>query len=87
MCFFLFYQGKTFYVAAGSLVFSVALYTILSLAGLVLLIMRRNMRIFGMAELGGPSGLKIFSGVLLIFFWFLYFILSSLEVYGDIKGF
>ncbi|KAL5018651.1 hypothetical protein ScPMuIL_004373 [Solemya velum] len=80
-------QGKTFYVPAGSLTFSVALYTIFSVAGMALLLMRRNMKLFGMAELGGPTGLKMFSGVLLIFFWFLYFILSSLEVYEHIEGF
>ncbi|XP_041363701.1 sodium/calcium exchanger 2-like [Gigantopelta aegis] len=78
-------KGKTFEVPAGSLSFSVILYIVCSLLGLGLLVLRRRLRFFGNAELGGPKGPKIFSALFMISLWIFYVILSSLQAYGHIS--
>ncbi|CAC5384183.1 SLC8A [Mytilus coruscus] len=80
-------QGKNFEVQAGSLVFSVVIYSICAVVTLGLLIVRRFTGIFGKAELGGPTGPKMACGLFLIFLWFFYVLLSSLQSYEHISGF
>ena len=80
-------QGKSFEVPAGALSFSVVIFTICAVATLLLLVLRRNLALFGKAELGGPKGPKIFTGVSLILLWVLYVLLSSFQVYEYIPGF
>ena len=41
---------------AGTLSFSVMVYTVCALLGLALLMARRFLPVFGNAELGGPTG-------------------------------
>ena len=84
---YIFFQGKTFEVPAGSLAFSVVVYTICSIVTLALLVVRRNVSIFGKAELGGPHVPKLISGLFMIFLWFLYVLISSLQSYEHIPGF
>lgn len=81
-----FLQGETFEVPAGSLAFSVMLYTVFAICCIALLMLRRNIAAFGKAELGGSTGLKVASAVVLMTLWVLYVLLSSLEVYGIIKA-
>ncbi|XP_050391530.1 sodium/calcium exchanger 1 [Patella vulgata] len=78
-------KGKTFAVPAGSLSFSVVLYTVCALIAIALLMVRRYTSIFGRAELGGPKVTKYVCAVFLIFLWIFYVIMSSLQVYGHIK--
>ena len=59
-------------------------YTACAISAIVLLILRRNLSFFGNAELGGPNGAKIASGVFMICLWLIYVILSSLFAYGHI---
>ncbi|XP_076074474.1 sodium/calcium exchanger 2-like isoform X1 [Mytilus galloprovincialis] len=79
-------QGKNFEVQAGSLVFSVIIYSICAVITLGLLIVRRFTGIFGNAELGGPTGPKMACGLFLICLWFFYVLLSSLQSYEYISG-
>ena len=78
-------HDKDYAMGAGSLAFSVALYLATSITCFVVLILRR---VVSGGELGGMVGwTKIFSGCFCIFLWLVYLVLSSLEVYGYIKGF
>ncbi|ESP03915.1 hypothetical protein LOTGIDRAFT_71451, partial [Lottia gigantea] len=72
-------QGLKFEVPSGSLVFSVILYTACSFLALFVLMLRRNLSMFGRAELGGPSGPKIFTAVIIMLSWVFYVVLSSLQ--------
>ncbi|KAK6170123.1 hypothetical protein SNE40_018595 [Patella caerulea] len=72
-------KGSTFQVPVGSLVFSVILYTIASVIALSLLVIRRNVKFFGNAELGGPTAGKISCGVIFITLWVLYVLFSALQ--------
>jgi hypothetical protein len=47
---------KGFVVKAGTLGFSVTVYTLFAILGLALLLARRFLGIFGSAELGGNNG-------------------------------
>ena len=47
---------KGFEVKAGSLAFSVTLYTICAIMAIGLLVLRRFLPVFGKAELGGNRG-------------------------------
>ncbi|XP_046365062.2 sodium/calcium exchanger 2-like isoform X2 [Haliotis rufescens] len=80
-------QGKTFEVPAGSLSFSVTLYTVCAVLALGLLVLRRVVGKFGKAELGGSKIPKILCAVFLVFLWVFYIIMSSLQAYGHIKAF
>ncbi|XP_053392824.1 sodium/calcium exchanger 2-like isoform X2 [Mercenaria mercenaria] len=79
-------QGKSFEVSAGDLGFSVTVFTICAIFTVIVLMVRRYVSFFG-GELGGPKVPKIISGVLLIFVWILYVLLSSLQTYKYIPGF
>ena len=69
---------------AGSLVFSVIVYTVLALLCLALLAYRR--KALG-AELGGPAASKYLHATVLVLMWVVYIVLSSLQAYGVIEAF
>ncbi|XP_068208798.1 sodium/calcium exchanger Calx-like isoform X3 [Palaemon carinicauda] len=75
-------KGSKFIVQAGSLGFSVGLFSGLSIVTIALLMARRIFGVFGKAELGGPTGAKIFSGIFMIMLWFIYVLLSAFQVTG-----
>jgi len=79
-------KGQTFYVPAGSLAFSVTIYTICAVVCIVVLMVKRYLPALGAAELGGPPA-KYPIGIFLISMWVLYIVLSSLQAYGHIEGF
>merc|ERR1712083_659559 len=74
-----------FEVRAGALTFSVTIYIICAIIAISLILVRRFLPVFGQdglgAELGGNNILKYISAVILIFLWFLYVILSTLQTY------
>lgn len=72
-------KGVPFVVNAGSLGFSVVIYTTFAVLAIGMLFLRRNLRIFGKAELGGKVLAKYLSGAFFIFLWFLYIMLSILQ--------
>jgi solute carrier family 8 (sodium/calcium exchanger) len=76
---------KGFVVEAGSLGFSVTLYTICALIAIMFLMARRFIGAFGNAELGGNVVLKWVSGGFFLFLWVLYIVLSSLYSYKIIQ--
>ncbi|XP_069774213.1 sodium/calcium exchanger 3 isoform X1 [Narcine bancroftii] len=78
-------QGKEFRVEAGTLAFSVTLFTIFAFVGVSILLYRRRPHIGG--ELGGPRGPRIVTAVLFGGLWLLYILFSCLEAYCYIKGF
>lgn len=78
-------KGGQFDVPAGSLGFSVIVYTVCAIIALLLLVARHYMTMFGKAELGGPQIPKMLCGIFLISLWVLYVILSSLKTLGYIK--
>ncbi|OWF55905.1 Sodium/calcium exchanger 3 [Mizuhopecten yessoensis] len=80
-------KGTTFEVPAGSLGFSVIVFTICSLVTIMFLLFRRNLNVFGSAELGGPKIPKILSGIFCIALWVVYVLLASLNAYEHIPGF
>ena len=77
-------QDKTFQVKSGTLIFSVALYSIASILGLTILMFRRISRSCGNAELGGPTMTKFISSGLLILLWIAYIVLSALKSYNHL---
>eukprot|EP00918_Siedleckia_nematoides_P097649 GHVU01213916.1.p1 GENE.GHVU01213916.1~~GHVU01213916.1.p1 ORF type:complete len:844 (+),score=116.55 GHVU01213916.1:178-2709(+) len=77
-------QGKRFEVPAGSLGFSVIIYTACACVCIAMLMVRRYVGAFG-AELGGPTGLKIATGIFFVLLWITYVLLSALEAYGHIS--
>ena len=83
--FFLQENGK-FIVEAGSLGFSVSLYTICAVLAIILLMVRRYLPFMGQAELGGPVGGKYSSGLFLLMLWLIYVLLSSLQAYDIIQS-
>lgn len=80
------YQGTTFKVNAGTLSISVVTYSVCAILCFILLLVRRYTKLFGRAELGGPSVTKYVSGCFLIFLWFVYVLISCLVIY-DILNF
>ncbi|XP_048830562.1 sodium/calcium exchanger 3 isoform X1 [Brienomyrus brachyistius] len=78
-------QGKEFVVAAGSLAFSVTLFTIFAFLAVTVLLYRRRAHIGG--ELGGPHGHRLVTTGFFFSLWFLYILFSSLEAYCHIQGF
>lgn len=79
-------QGKRFEVQAGSLSFSVIIYTICACICIALLMVRRYVPVFGRAELGGPFAFKLMTFIILVVLWVLYILLSSLQAYGHIPS-
>ncbi|MGH0132377.1 UNVERIFIED_CONTAM: hypothetical protein FKN15_048270 [Acipenser sinensis] len=78
-------QGKDFEVQAGSLAFSVTLYTIFAFLGITVLLYRRRAHIGG--ELGGPRKHRLATSGFFICLWLLYILFSALEAYCHIQGF
>ncbi|XP_016407603.1 sodium/calcium exchanger 3-like isoform X2 [Sinocyclocheilus rhinocerous] len=78
-------QGRAFEVPAGSLAFSVTLFTIFAFLAVSVLLYRRRPHIGG--ELGGPRTQRIFTTLFFFGLWFLYILFSSLEAYCHIQGF
>ncbi|XP_052007088.1 sodium/calcium exchanger 3 [Xyrauchen texanus] len=78
-------QGRAFEVQAGSLAFSVTLFTIFAFLAVSVLLYRRRPHIGG--ELGGPCSHRIFTSLFFFSLWFLYVLFSSLEAYCHIQGF
>merc|ERR1712154_561042 len=70
---------KGFVVNAGTLSFSVIVYTGCAIAAVALLMLRRFLPIFGKAELGGPRVTKYISAGFFLFLWLLYIVLSILQ--------
>ncbi|XP_064633303.1 sodium/calcium exchanger 3-like isoform X2 [Lineus longissimus] len=78
-------QGKTFYVPAGSVAFTVVLYTICSLLCIGLILLRRYLTVFGKGELGGNNVMKWVSFAFLVTLWVLYVLLSAFNSYKIIN--
>lgn len=83
----IFFQGVSFEVPAGSLGFSVVVFTICAIVTLILIVVRRFVGVFGNAELGGPKTPKMISGIFMISLWLVYVLLASLQTYEYIEGF
>ncbi|XP_055496795.1 sodium/calcium exchanger 3 isoform X2 [Leucoraja erinacea] len=79
------YQGKEFRVEAGTLAFSVTLFTIFAFVSVSILLYRRRPHIGG--ELGGPRRSRIITAMSFVGLWLLYILFSCLEAYCYIKGF
>ncbi|KAI9557826.1 hypothetical protein GHT06_014575 [Daphnia sinensis] len=80
-------KGGEFRVQAGSLGFSITIFTITAVLSLALLVARRCSAICGRGELGGPLATRYASAIFLLVLWMTYILLSSLETYGHIEGF
>ncbi|XP_043931723.1 sodium/calcium exchanger 1-like [Protopterus annectens] len=78
-------KGEPFKVKAGTLAFSVTLYTIFAFINIAVLLYRRRPSVGG--ELGGPRTAKILTTLLFVLLWLMYILLASLETYCHIKGF
>ena len=65
--------------------FSVTLYICMGVITVVILLLRRLAIVGG--ELGGPAKYKLPTTLVLISFFIIYIVLSSLEAYGYIHGF
>ncbi|XP_043373415.1 sodium/calcium exchanger 3 isoform X3 [Dermochelys coriacea] len=78
-------QGQEFHVSAGTLAFSVTLFTIFAFVCISVLLFRRRPHLGG--ELGGPKGCKLATTLLFLSLWFLYILFATLEAYCYIKGF
>jgi solute carrier family 8 (sodium/calcium exchanger) len=77
-------KGLPFTVRAGTLTFSVAVYTIVSFVCLAVLFMRRYMKVFGRGELGGPTVPKYLTSILFVTLWIIYIVMSALQAYGHL---
>ncbi|KAK2512102.1 hypothetical protein Q9966_016474 [Columba livia] len=78
-------QGRAFRVPAGTLAFSVTLFTAFAFVGVTVLLYRRRPHIGG--ELGGPRTPKLLTAGLFLALWLLYVLFASLEAYCHIRGF
>nr|XP_033808809.1 sodium/calcium exchanger 3 isoform X4 [Geotrypetes seraphini] len=78
-------QGKEFRVTAGTLAFSVTLFTIFAFICISVLLYRRRPHVGG--ELGGPKGCRLATALLFVSLWLLYILFSTLEAYCYIRGF
>nr|XP_015824655.2 sodium/calcium exchanger 3 isoform X1 [Nothobranchius furzeri] len=78
-------KGKSFVVQAGSLAFSVTLFTIFAFLAVSVLLYRRRAHIGG--ELGGSRRHRLATSAFFFSLWFLYILFSSLEAYCHIEGF
>ncbi|GAB6025946.1 hypothetical protein CHUAL_011915 [Chamberlinius hualienensis] len=80
-----FTQGKPFVVHAGSLGFSVAVYTVISVISIAILMARRWLPVFGRGELGGPRPGRIATSSVLFLLWSFYILLSCLQALDYIR--
>uniref|UniRef100_A0A8D0DPB8 Solute carrier family 8 member A3 n=1 Tax=Salvator merianae TaxID=96440 RepID=A0A8D0DPB8_SALMN len=78
-------QGEEFHVSAGTLAFSVTLFTIFAFVCVSVLLYRRRPHLGG--ELGGPKGCRLATTLLFVSLWLLYILFATLEAYCYIKGF
>ncbi|XP_026526803.1 sodium/calcium exchanger 3 isoform X6 [Notechis scutatus] len=78
-------QGEEFHVSAGTLAFSVTLFTIFAFVCVSVLLYRRRPHFGG--ELGGPKGCRLATTLLFVSLWLLYILFATLEAYCYIKGF
>lgn len=78
-------QGQEFHVSAGTLAFSVTLFTIFAFVCISVLLYRRRPHLGG--ELGGPRSCKLATTWLFVSLWLLYVLFATLEAYCYIKGF
>ncbi|XP_026560588.1 sodium/calcium exchanger 3 isoform X4 [Pseudonaja textilis] len=78
-------QGEEFHVSAGTLAFSVTLFTIFAFVCISVLLYRRRPHFGG--ELGGPKGCRLATTLLFVSLWLLYILFATLEAYCYIKGF
>lgn len=79
-------QNQEFKVPAGSLGFSVGLYTAVSLIATGVLLARRMLPLFGNSELGGPKNLAVLCALLFFVLWIIYVGLSALQSYQVIAA-
>lgn len=79
------YHGEQFVVDPGSLAFSVTIFCSEAIVAIAILVLRRHPSVGG--ELGGPKFQKYLTMWVFLGLWVLYMTLSTLEVYGVIKGF
>ena len=77
---------KGFEVNAGTLSFSVIVYTTCAIAAVATILARRFLPVFGQAELGGTKTPKWICSAFFLILWFLYIILSALQAYGHIEN-
>ena len=84
---FFFQDGSNFKVPAGSLAFSVTLYSICAVICIITLVIRRYSSFFGKAMLGGPKVPKYLTSAFFILLWVIYVTVSSLNSYDLIDGF
>ena len=75
-------QGLPFKVEAGSLGFSVGIFTAVALVGHGILLARRMFPSLGSGELGGPGKFANSSALVFVFLWLIYIALSALNSYG-----
>lgn len=77
---------RGFQVEAGTLSFSVIVYTCCAITAVIVFMARRFLSFAGNAELGGPNVTKYLSALFFIFLWLLYVVLSVLQSYGHINS-
>ena len=53
--------------------------------GIAILILRRASAACGYAELGGPSGTRRLTSLILVMLWMVYIVLSALQAYDHIS--
>ncbi|CAF1575545.1 unnamed protein product [Rotaria sordida] len=78
-------QNLPFTVKADDLTFSVLVFSICCVLGMIVLIFRRFLGIFGKAELGGPTIPKYICSIFFVLLWIGYLTLTGLQAYGHIK--
>lgn len=80
-------EGTSFPIPAGSLGFSIAVYSICAVLCTLTLVLRRVLNFTGKTELGGAYGPKVATAVFFVLLWFTYVLLSALQAYDVIPGF
>lgn len=80
------YHDSQFKVPAGALGFSVLLFSIAFVLAVALLLIRRRLPAFGLAEIGGPKIGRVASVVFLVTLWILYILFTCLQISGVIKA-
>ncbi|XP_066905580.1 sodium/calcium exchanger 1 isoform X1 [Halyomorpha halys] len=78
-------KGTSFIVPSTGLGFSVLLYSICAIIATILLLARRNLAVFGKAEIGGPPAGKYSTVAILIVLWVLYLVFSYFQIHGIIN--
>lgn len=81
------YDTDKYFVPAGSLGFSVCVFSVVAIICIIILLIRRK-KVGG--ELGGSQQGRVFSATILVFLWLLYIFMSILQAYnvgglGDVQ--